>query len=297
MTVAPFALTESAALFDNLPPPIEDSAPRNMEAYDQGHGCIVYRTTVPAGPAAMLRVGRANDFAWVFLNGKPAGVMDRRSRHFQVPLPAREKSARLDILVEAMGHVNFGNEIHDRKGLQGPVQLAGGNQTNELLGQWQVYPLHLDASQLAGLNWQSGAVTGPAFWRGSFNLEKATDTFLDLQNWGKGVVWINGHCLARYWNIGPSQTAYIPGPWLRAGSNEVVILDLLGPSQPTVAGLEKPILGELRPELDFRGKSSAKGTLLLNGLKPIYTNSFAPGGEAREVKFPQPISGRQFCIE
>ena len=216
MDIPPFTLNETAAVFDNLPAPVEDTLPRNMETYDQGHGCILYRTTLAAGPAAALQAGRVGDFAWVFLNGKKIGVMDRRERRYSVRLPAHEKGAQLDILVEAMGHVNFGGEIHDRKGLDGSVRLVAGGGTNVLAGGWQVYPLRLDAPMLAGLQWKTGPASGPAFWRGSFEVKQPADTFLDLRNWGKGVVWINGHCLARYWNIGPSQTAYVPGPWLHA---------------------------------------------------------------------------------
>jgi beta-galactosidase len=180
-----------------------------------------------------------------------------------------------------MGHVNFGKEIHDRKGLFGnPVPGA----------KWQVY--RLDELKL---KWKVGKATGPAYWRGSFIVDKPADTFLDLRNWGKGVVWINGHCLARFWNIGPTQTAYVPGPWLRTGKNEVIILDLLGPTEPVLAGLEKPILDQLRPELDFAQKSGPKGRLTLG--EPALTGSFAPGAEVQEVKFPKPIEGKQFCIE
>jgi len=95
----------------------------------------------------------------------------------------------------------------------------------------------------------------PAFWRTSLNLAGAHDTFLDLRTWSKGFVWVNGHNLGRFWNIGPQQTMYLPGPWLKSGRNEIVILDLFGPQKPVIAGLEKPILNELHPELDF-----AKGT-------------------------------------
>ena len=116
---------------------------------------------------------------------------------------------------------------------------------------------------LAGLKWGDGEPgrdtngigrNSPAFWRGSFEVTSPADTFLDLRSLGKGVIWINGRCLARFWNIGPTQTAYVPGAWLHAGKNEVVVFDLVGPSAPTLAGLEKPILNELHPELDFAGK-------------------------------------------
>jgi len=293
--VPSFTLNETAAVFDNLPAPVADAAPRSMEVYDQGHGCIVYRSTVPPGPATALQVDHVNDFAWVLLDDEPVGVMDRRSRRFQVKLPAHEKPAQLDILVEAMGHVNFGREIHDRKGLQGAPRLVSAGSTNVLSGPWRVYPLRLDAPMLAGLKWKSGVAKGPAFWRGSFNVKKAADTFLDLRNWGQGVVWINGHCLARYWNIGPTQTAYVPGPWLRDGTNEIIILDLVGPTQPVLAGLDKPILDMQRNELDFARGPTPQGHLALG--KPAYTGTFATGSEPQEVKFPEPIEGKQFCIE
>jgi beta-galactosidase len=301
MSVPPFAFTAIAPLFDNLPVPVTDSEPRNMEAYDQGHGCILYRTTLPAGPAAKLSVDHANDFAWVFVDGREVGVMDRREHRFDVQIPARAKSARLDILVEAMGHVNFGPEIHDRKGLGGPVRLkAAGGAENPVAGPWQIYRFGLDAPELAALKWKKSAgdakVGGPAFWGGSFNVTKPADTFLDLRKWGKGVVWVNGRCLARYWNIGPTQTAFLPGAWLHPGRNDVVILDLIGPEEPVAAGLEKPILDQLRPEKDL-SSPAAKGKLNLSGLQPVHAAAFAPGHEVQDVRFAKPVAGRQFCLE
>jgi len=293
--VPAFTLAESAALFDNLPAAVTDAAPRNMEAYDQGRGCILYRTTLPAGPAVMLETGPARDFLWVRLDGVQIGVLDRRLRRSQIKIPARTAPARLDLLVETAGHVNYGNEIHDRKGLPAGASFTGAPDV--AVGPWQVYSLHLDAAELTGLHWTKGATAGPAFWRGSFNVDRPADTFLDLRSWGKGVVWINGRCLARYWNIGPTQTAYVPGAWLRAGRNEVVVLDLLGPTSPVMAGLEKPILDQLRPELDFARKPGPKGRLMLEGLKPVHAGSFAPGPDVQDVRFGEVVAGRQFCLE
>ena len=299
MAIAPISLSEYAPVFSNLPAPVIGKEPLGMEALGQGHGCTLYRTEVPAGPAAMLKVDDLRDLGWVFLDGKPVGVLDRRNRTLSISLPAREKPAQLDILVEAMGHVNFGQEIHDRKGLRGPVTLGSALLTAE----WRMYPLKLDAPQFSILHWQnfekasSAATNLPAFWRGSFTVEHPADTFLDLRNWGKGVVWVNGHCLSRYWNIGPQQTAYLPGPWLKQGGNEIIILDLIGPTNPSVSGLETPILSELHPELDFAFKNSAYGTLRLDGIKPVQEGSFTAGSDSQEVKFASPVTGRQLCLE
>jgi beta-galactosidase len=91
----------------------------------------------------------------------------------------------------------------------------------------------------------------PAFWRATVKIEQPGDTFLDMRSWGKGVVWVNGHCMGRYWDIGPTQTMYVPGPWLKHGRNEIIILDLTGPENPVIGSLDHPILDELHPERDF----------------------------------------------
>jgi beta-galactosidase len=297
ITIAPVEAAECAPLFANLPRPIADKSPRTMEQYDQGYGCILYRVTLPAGLAATLSASSAHDFGFVFLDGERVGVMDRRSGNFKVRLPERNQAATLDILVEAMGRVNFGAEVHDRKGLHAPVKLtpAGGSET-ELTG-WQVFNFPLDEKMLASQRYAAAKSKGPAFWRATVNIEKPGDTFLDLRSWGKGVVWVNGHCLGRYWNIGPTQTAYMPGCWLKPGKNEIVILDLLGPEKPILAGLEKPILDQLRPELDFAKAGRPKVTLQLDSATPVQTGSFAPGAAMQEIKFTAAAQGRFFCLE
>jgi beta-galactosidase len=84
-------------------------------------------------------------------------------------------------------------------------------------------------------------VAGPAFHRGTFRLDAAGDTYFDLRGWGKGVVWVNGHNLGRFWSIGPQRTLYVPGPWLRRGANEVIVLDLEPRAAPTLEGLTAPV--------------------------------------------------------
>ncbi len=294
--IARFEVGDSAAIFDNLPSPMEDPTPRNMEAYDQGRGCILYRTILPAGPAVELSAKEVRDFAWVFLDGKPVGVMDRRSGQGRCQVPGRPEAARLDVLVEAMGHVNFGPEVHDRKGLYGSVAFKTATGEAVQPGVWQVFRLPLDGPMLAGLRWRHAKATGPAFWRGGFDVPKPADTFLDVRTWGKGVLWVNGRCMGRFWNIGPTQTMYVPGPWLKAGRNEVIVLDLLGPQEPALAGLEKPILDQLRPELDFSSKVQ-QAVLAIEGAEPVHTGTFAPGPAAQEVRFAKPVQGRQVCLE
>lgn len=305
ITFPPVELNQTAPIFDNLPTPVQDEIPRNMEAYDQGYGCILYRTRIPAGPAATLEAAAIHDFGFVFLDGKRLGILDRRNVSAKLLLPARVQDSQLDVLVEPMGRINFGPEMADRKGLIAPVKLGGV----ELKG-WEIYNLPLDDKMLASLKFRAAGApvadparsesemgNQPAFWRGTFTLEKPGDTFLDLHHWGKGDLWVNGHCLGRYWNIGPTQTAYAPGCWLHAGENEIVILDLAGAESHTVAGLAKPVLDELHPEKDFIKTHRPPVKLHLDPAFVVHTGAFAPGGDTQDIKFSAPATGKFFCLE
>lgn len=296
IAIPAFTLGEVATIQDNLPTPVEAESPGTFEAMDLGQGAMLYRTTLPAGPAGSLEVAAAHDFAWIRVDGAPAGIFDRRSKRYRTAIPARTAPAQLDILIHTMGRVNFGAAVHDRKGLHGPVRLVVGGQGQELKG-WRMFKLPLDAAMIGGLRFKTGVAEGPAFWRGTFTIAQAADTFLDLRNWGKGVVWVNGHCLGRFWNIGPTQTMYVPGPWLKAGANQVVVLDLLGPARPELAALEQPILDQLRPELDFARGARRSATLKIEGVAPIHAGSFPKGTDIQEVRLAVPITARQVCFE
>lgn len=292
ISIAPAEATKCAGVFQNLPHPVSDSTPQTMEKYNQGHGCILYRTTIPAGSEATLEAVSVHDFGFVFLDGERKGIMDRRSGTFKVRLPARTKAATLDILVEAVGHVNFGVEVFDQKGIHAPVKLNG----QELTG-WKIFNLPLDDKMLSHLKYSKAepGQSGPAFWRAYLDVATPGDTFLDMRPWGKGVAWVNGHCLGRFWNIGPTATMYVPAPWLKQGRNEVVILDLLGPEKAVVAALNHPILDELHPEKDFAQSKRPKVTLKLE--TPAIEAQFAPGTQTEEVKFGSVAHGRYFCLE
>jgi beta-galactosidase len=299
ITIAPVEVKEFASIFANLPKPIRDTAPGNFEKYDQAYGLIGYRTAI-SGPGT-VEVGGVHDIGQVY-SGSPAvrhGFLDRRNRSFKVAILNDESGGRsnpLWILVEAMGRVNFGAEVHDRKGLIGPVKFTTAAGT-AVLTNWEVMKFPLNEKMLAGLRYRSPAPNGPAFYRARINIEKPGDTFLDMRPWGKGFAWVNGHNLGRYWNIGPQQTMYVPGPWLKRGKNEFVILDLLGPEKPVIAALDQPILNQLRPELDFSKMKRPAVTLTLDSTEPVHKGSFSRRTELQEIKFAQPAKGRYFCLE
>jgi beta-galactosidase len=298
MTIPAFALTESASVFASLPArALKDVSPRPIEQYDISRGLVAYRTTLPAGPAGVLEAAKLRDLAWVYVDGKEVGTMDTRHRRFKVDLPARGKSVTVDILLYTIARVNFGVEIHDRKGLHGPVRFRPKDGVPQPVENWEIRAIDFDADGvLPHIAFKRGRAKGPAFWRGSFDAGRGADTFLDMSSWGQGIVWINGRCLGRYWSIGPTQTMYLPGPWIRRGRNEVVVLDLTGPQEARIAGRAEPILDQLHREKDL-ARPASTARLQLDGVKPAHEGQFAPGAATQDVVFAVPVSGRQFCLE
>ncbi|MET0982806.1 MAG: beta-galactosidase [Telluria sp.] len=298
MSIAPFTLLDTAPVLANLPKrSIRDVSPRPIEAYDISRGLVSYRVTLPAGPAGVLAAARVRDLAWVHVDGKLVGTMDTRRRRFKVALAARSKPVTVEILLYTIARVNFGREVHDRKGLHGPVTFTPTGGAPQPVENWEIRAIDFDAdAALPPLAFRRGRPRGPAFWRGGFEAGRQADTFLDMSSWGQGIVWINGRCLGRYWSIGPTQTMYLPGPWLRRGRNDIVVLDLTGPRAARIAGLEQPILDALRPELDL-ARPASTARLRLDGVKPVHEGEFAPGAATQEVRFAAPATGRQFCLE
>jgi beta-galactosidase len=297
IAIPPFTLTEKSPLFANLGNPRESKEIHSMEFYDQGYGSILYSTTLPAGQQQSLRLTEVHDWAVVYLDGKRVGVFDRRRGKRPLRLPDRLKPARLDILVEAMGRVNFGSFMHDRKGITEKAELIHTGRATRL-DNWKVFSLPLDAAMLASLKFSPSAnPSGPAFWRGTSIVKKPGDTFLDMRTWGKGVAWVNGHCLGRYWRIGPTQTMYMPGCWLKPGQNEIVVLNLEDTEKPVVAGLTKPTLDQLRPEPGREVHRKHGQALKLTGIAPLKEGTLPPGKDWQEIRLATPTSGRYLCLE
>jgi beta-galactosidase len=242
--VPEFELAESAPLWANLPAPHSVKGPRSMETFGQSYGYIFYRTKMKDPVTGELQIRELRSYARIFINGKSAGTLDRRKKRDRLRIEAQADST-LDILVEGAGRINFTTELrNERQGIKGSVTLAG----KELSG-WQVFPLPMDdLSKLQFSKASPNTSSGPAFYRGQFNLPDVGDTFLDTRGWGKGAVWINGHALGRFWNLGPQQTLYVPAPWLRKGANDVIVFAQGKPKTLQLRGLRAPILDELGAE-------------------------------------------------
>ena len=254
-SIPPFRLTQAASLWNGLPKPIHSRNPHPMSWYGQNYGFILYRTTLHHPIHGTLMLPGLNDYAMVYVNGKLAGTLNRTCNQDQIQLHGNAASNRIDVLVENDGRINSTRMMRSAsKGLDGTVTLAG-----QPLHGWNVYTLPMAPDTIADPpamprearfaphTSRAIAMSGPAFYHGTFSVHKidhqVPDTFLDIRDLGKGAVWINGHPIGRYWNIGPQDTLYVPGPWLHAGQNQIVVFDLYARHRmPRLRGFNNPIL-------------------------------------------------------
>jgi beta-galactosidase len=222
------SLIPFTSVWDNMPVPVNSVQPKTFEAYGQDYGFILYRTELIGHKKGKLTVTEIHDYATVFLNGKYIGRLDRREGINTIDIPeSTVERPVLDIFVEAMGRINFAQHMIDRKGITERVTLNGMTLMN-----WKVYQFPMTEKFIYGLRSSGQNLNRPGvFFKGNFMINKeagvpAHDTFVDVSNYTKGIVWVNGHNLGRYWNIGPQQRLYCPASWLRQGINEIIIFDL-----------------------------------------------------------------------
>ncbi len=266
VTVPEFRLTEFAPISHAIDTTVVSSL-KTFEEMNMGWGTMLYSTQLPDIPVSSALQAECHDYAQVFIDDQFVGTINRIYGERSLKLPPVRKGQRLYILVEGMGRINFSRAIKDFKGIVSPVVITAhldNCQTTWTPTLWHhsaipdTYATALRALQAASgssassPSLGSSASVAPAsfrsrgFYRGSFSLKKPGDTFLNLERWGKGQVWVNGHALGRFWSIGPQQTLYIPGCWLKKGQNEIIVLDVVGPRDPVVWGQATPEMNKLQ---------------------------------------------------
>ena len=327
ITVPKFELKEFSSIFNGTDskfklPIRKEGGLMTFEEMDMGWGSMLYTTTMPEIPAQSVITADFHDFAQVFINGKYIGKIDRVKNEKSLTLPPVKKGDELEILVEAMGRINFGRAIKDFKGIVGEVAITAeveGIETTWKPQSWvkfglpDSYEKATDAfvhnedytkpekGQRLGKNpqWNTDGldlVSKRGYYRGYFNLKKVGDTFLNFETWGKGQVWVNGHAMGRIWSIGPQQTLYVPGCWLKKGKNEIIVLDVVGPREPVVWGQDKPELNKL--QLEKSNKHNNIGDKPdLNSATPAAAGTFKGGNGWQTIKFNAPAKGRYLAIE
>jgi beta-galactosidase len=211
------------SVWDNLPQPVNSVTPGPFEAYGQDYGFILYRTELIGHKKGKLTVTDIHDYATVFLNGEYIGRLDRREAINTIDIPESKADLPvLEILVEGMGRINFAQYLIDRKGITDRVTLNGMTLMN-----WKVYKLPMDRKFIYDLRSTGKNLSKPGiFFKGNFSLITPGDTYFDISNYSKGIVWINGHNLGRYWEIGPQKRLYCPASFIKQGLNEILIFDL-----------------------------------------------------------------------
>lgn len=232
------------SLWDHLPTPIKTKHPMSMESLGQTSGFVLYQTNLSRDSQQALQIDEVHDYASIHLNEHYCGAISRTKintqqfEQFKVinhrqdfPLPAwsdqEHQQQSLQILVEGMGRINYGRVAVDRKGLCSKVILHQSSQKTKELEDWLCYRLPMDRRFLRQLkpskthNLRTGN-----FFRLVLPVTTPGDVYIDMQHWIKGLVWVNGHALGRYWQLGPQQRLYCPGTFLKKGRNEIIIFDL-----------------------------------------------------------------------
>ena len=335
ITVPKFELKEFAPLLSAMTKPV-NGAIKTFEEMDMGWGTMMYSTRLPEITSQSVLSGEFHDFAQVFIDKKYIGKIDRVKNEKSLTIPAVKKGAELIIIVEGMGRINFGRAIKDFKGIVGNVTLTTETDNVEMVltpKQWMNVAIPDDyetavkaLDMVKGVNDQVtadkvkgsvpalaltqgyegskklGDIMKAGYHRGFFNLSKVGDTFLNFETWGKGQVWVNGHAMGRIWSIGPQQTLYVPGCWLKKGKNEIIVLDIVGPREAVVWGQAEPELNKL--QLEKSNKHNNIGDKPdLNSATPV---AFAAGGSSAAAKpgngwqifrFAAPQKGRYLAIE
>lgn len=312
ITIPKFVLTEYAPLGNGMGSSVQSRDIRSFEDMDMGWGIADYSTALPKIPVgSMLTLNEPHDFAQVFVNGKYIGKIDRVKNEKTLMLPPVEKGAELCIRIEAMGRINFGRAIKDYKGITKEVTISAemdGHEASWNLKNWTIVPipdnyetavkaLSVGTETSKRTRQHAKLLTKAGYYRGHFTLRKPGDTFLNMEAFGKGQVYVNGHAIGRFWNIGPQQTLYLPGCWLKQGRNEVIVLDVVGPKgEPTSFGQDKPELDKLN--LERTNKHNNPGDRPdLNSLTPVAQGTLDSGNGWQTVKFARPATGRYLAIE
>ena len=261
ITIPKFELKTFAELL--LAPGKEDrGALKTFEEMDMGWGMMLYSTTLPDIPTQSVLTAEMHDFAQVFINGEYIGKVDR-------------VNAEVD-----------NNEVTWKPREWWQCATDDSYET-------AVNTLRLTAN--SNIN-KATEYTKRGYYRGYFNLKKVGDTFLNFETWGKGQVYVNGHAMGRIWSIGPQQTLYVPGCWLKKGKNEVIVLDVVGPKETVVWGQAEPELNKL--QLEKSNKHNNIGDKPdLNSATPVSTGAFKAGNGWQTIQFGKTAKGRYLAIE
>jgi len=203
-----------------------ETYPKTMEDYGQSFGFILYRFTLPDQAGTVVALDGLQDRAVVMMNGVGVGTIYCLDPEQKVTVFPERLDTQIDILVENMGRRCGTHLINDeRKGVRN-IRLMG-----QSVSTIEIYPLPLN--DVSRLRFSSSKIPlgQAAFYQGDFEVDAIADTFLRIPHGVRGVCWINGFNLGRYWEIGPQRTLYVPAPVLKRGENVITVFEVHGMSR------------------------------------------------------------------
>ena len=244
------ALSEKVSLFETLPDlaqPVESLYPVKMEDLGQSYGYLLYRTEASwDADEEKIRVIDGRDRMQLFVDGKLMATQYQAEIGQDIFVAGEKRSThRIDILMENMGRVNYGHKFladTQRKGIR-----TGVCKDLHFLLNWQQYPLSFENTENIDFSkgWQPEQ---PAFYAFDFEMKALKDTYLDLSGFGKGLAFVNGVNIGRFWNVGPTLSLYIPHSLLKEGHNRIIIFETEGEYEESINLVNQPTFKTIKGE-------------------------------------------------
>ena len=244
------ALSEKVSLFEtlaDLAQPVESLYPVKMEDLGQSYGYLLYRTEASwDADEEKIRVIDGRDRMQLFVDGKLMATQYQAEIGQDIFVAGEKKAThRIDILMENMGRVNYGHKFladTQRKGIR-----TGVCKDLHFLLNWQQYPLYFENTENIDFSkgWQPEQ---PAFYAFDFEMKALKDTYLDLSGFGKGLAFVNGVNIGRFWNVGPTLSLYIPHSLLKEGHNRIIIFETEGEYEESINLVNQPTFKTIKGE-------------------------------------------------
>ena len=244
------ALSEKVSLFEtlaDLAQPVESLYPVKMEDLGQSYGYLLYRTEASwDADEEKIRVIDGRDRMQLFVDGKLMATQYQAEIGQDIFVAGEKKAThRIDILMENMGRVNYGHKFladTQRKGIR-----TGVCKDLHFLLNWQQYPLSFENTENIDFSkgWQQEQ---PAFYAFDFEMKALKDTYLDLSGFGKGLAFVNGVNIGRFWNVGPTLSLYIPHSLLKEGHNRIIIFETEGEYEESINLVNQPTFKTIKGE-------------------------------------------------
>ena len=244
------ALSEKVSLFEtlaDLAQPVESLYPVKMEDLGQSYGYLLYRTEASwDADEEKIRVIDGRDRMQLFVDGKLKATQYQAEIGQDIFVAGEKKAThRIDILMENMGRVNYGHKFladTQRKGIR-----TGVCKDLHFLLNWQQYPLSFENTENIDFSkgWQPEQ---PAFYAFDLEMKALKDAYLDLSGFGKGLAFVNGVNIGRFWNVGPTLSLYIPHSLLKEGHNRIIIFETEGEYKESINLVNKPTFKTIKGE-------------------------------------------------